>query len=304
MLSASKKRYFHHVLWVLILFLVFMISASGEAADTSGLSGSYVLISVEDAGTLLPADQVRAMNLHLRLEPGGQGTAVRGEEEGSLSWNVVGDRLTVRLGTATMSGFLEGTDLVLQPLNSSEILRFAVEDSSAFGTQGHDDGDKAAVFKEDWYGWWKTEQVEGVMPVTWYDCCASFAQNDDGTVLLVIWDEDGSREDPLAEILFEYKDDGDLFSISGYFLYDAVEAGEWSFPVPESELFLEARRHEGNGLTFSYSLYLRPWGAGWDDLSEEQLPFYYEDWYLPLIRDDKPMPDRIPWQELEEERAS
>lgn len=304
MLSAYKKHDFHRFLWVIIPFLIFIFSACGEAADTSGLSGGYVLKSVEEEGMLLPAEAVEEMDLHLQLEPGGRGSVLRGADEGSLSWSVEGELLTVRLGTTTLTGSLEECDLVLQPMNSSEVLHFAMEESATGVAQESDEGRKAFSFHEDWYGWWKIEQVEGEMPVTWYDCCAAFIHNDDGTLLLIIWDEDSSREDPLAEILLEDTDGGELASISGYFLYDSVEAGEWCFSIPESELFLEDRRHEGNALTFSYSIYLRPWGAEWGDLSAEQLPFYYEDWYLPLIHEHEPMPHRIPWQKIEEERAA
>ncbi len=281
-----------------------MISACGEAADTSGLSGSYVLKSVEDAGMLLPAEEVREMDLHIRLDPGGEGVVLRGGEEGALSWSLDDEHLSVRLGTAAMTGWLEGSDLVLQPLNSTEVLRFSLEMILPDEGTGSEKEENEVSIKEDWYGWWKTEQPEGGMPVSWYDCCASFSVKDGGTVNLTVWDEDGSRDEPLADILLEKTDSGELVSISGYFLYDRIKAGEWSFQIPEDELFLEAFRHTGNDEEFSYSIYLRPWGTSWSDLSEEQLPFYYEDWYLPLIREKKPMPDRIPWEKLEEERAS
>ena len=40
-------------------------------------------------------------------------------------------------------------------------------------------------------------------------------------------------------------------------------------------------------------IYLRPWGASWDDLSEDVQPLYYFDWYLPLIEAGAAMPDAI-----------
>ena len=48
--------------------------------------------------------------------------------------------------------------------------------------------------------------------------------------------------------------------------------------------------------TFVYSIYLRPWGESWEDVradNEELMPYYYDDWYLPLIEADAPMPDVI-----------
>ncbi len=31
----------------------------------------------------------------------------------------------------------------------------------------------------------------------------------------------------------------------------------------------------------------------WDDLSAEELPYYYQSWYLPLVEAGKAMPDSI-----------
>ena len=42
-----------------------------------------------------------------------------------------------------------------------------------------------------------------------------------------------------------------------------------------------------------YDIYLRPWGTYWDDVTEEDLPYYYYDWYLPLIESGESMPDSI-----------
>ena len=44
---------------------------------------------------------------------------------------------------------------------------------------------------------------------------------------------------------------------------------------------------------YSYDIYLRPWGTYWDDVEEEDLPAFYDDWYLPLIVAGEAMPDSI-----------
>ena len=44
---------------------------------------------------------------------------------------------------------------------------------------------------------------------------------------------------------------------------------------------------------FSYEIYLRPWGSKWPEDDEDKLPYYYNDWYLPLIEAGKDMPDTI-----------
>lgn len=44
---------------------------------------------------------------------------------------------------------------------------------------------------------------------------------------------------------------------------------------------------------YHYEIYLRPWGTYWDDVDEGTHPYSYDDWYLPLIKAGKPMPDSI-----------
>ncbi len=45
---------------------------------------------------------------------------------------------------------------------------------------------------------------------------------------------------------------------------------------------------------FYYEIYLRPWGQLWDDLDyPDDIPYHYDDWYLPLMEAGKSMPDAI-----------
>ena len=49
-----------------------------------------------------------------------------------------------------------------------------------------------------------------------------------------------------------------------------------------------------SGLT--YYIYLRPWGQLWDDIAQEfpdDIPYYYESWYLPLVQAGQSAPERI-----------
>ena len=48
--------------------------------------------------------------------------------------------------------------------------------------------------------------------------------------------------------------------------------------------------------SFEYELVLRPWGTLWDDVPAEDLkakPYFYEDWYLPLVEAGETMPSAI-----------
>ena len=294
---------------ILGLFIIsLLLTACGEAADTSGLSGSYVLKNVEEDGITLSTGYVSQIGLIIRLDPGGTGVVLNGDSEGALRWKMEQDRLFITTGSIQLGGYPDGSDLVLQPDDSSVILRFTPEAAAPSEEAATEPEGEAEIVPEiwsgNWYGWWKIEQSEGTLPVTWYDCCGSFLQQKDGCLRFIVWDEDGSRSEPLGDILFEETDDHRFSSLSGYFLYDKVSAGEWILPRPGKDLMLENLRHDADGESFLFTIYLRPWGAKWDDLSEKQLPFYYDDWYLIQIKENRPMPDRIPWQELETKRET
>ena len=106
-----------------------------------------------------------------------------------------------------------------------------------------------------------------------------------------------SQEDrPLirsAKVYALYGDisDAELEEIKKYVI-NPVEAREASLELPET-LAMEYAVPEKVAVL-----------DGFNDLSEEQLPFYYEDWYLPLVLAGESMPDWIPWQQMEKERET
>ena len=282
-----------------VVFLLIVLTACGEAADTSGLSGSYILHSSSDGDIKLQDSLSQSVGFRIRLDPGGGGKVTGSDSEGSLRWGISDDRITIFIGDTCLTGEVEGSSLILQPKGTELQLRFDPEEETSEEEMSSPD---SAVLSEDWYGWWKIDNSEKDMPVSWYDCCACFQVQADGTILFVIWDEDGSLEEPLGEILFEETDAHLLSSIHGYFLYQAVSEGDWLLSVSSRELLIENLLHDAENESFLFSIYLRPWGSDWKDLEKEKWPFYYEDWYLPLIDENSPMPDAIPWQELEKNR--
>jgi DNA-binding MarR family transcriptional regulator len=152
-------------------------------------------------------------------------------------------------------------------------------------------GDRAAepAVEESlsWYGWWEVYDSQGQMPDSWRDCCAELRPGDFGPELR-LWDEDGSREEPMAVMQMEW--DGSRFvSGSGFFLLTAV--GEnWVLDPAASPLEWQGSYRQGEE-AFSYRILLRPWGQEWS--VDQRLPFRYNDWYLPLIGSGEPMPERI-----------
>ena len=155
--------------------------------------------------------------------------------------------------------------------------------------------ESAAGIEGSWYGWWKMVDTSGDwahMHGYWWDCCAELCE--DGSLL--IWDEDLPRENYLAKLY--YRPDGGQLALTGGSFMDRVLApDEYSMLITEDKSgrlltisgSYTAQNSEGG---FRLEMFMRPWGSVWQ-VDENELPYYYTDWYLPLIEAGKPMPDSI-----------
>ncbi len=169
-------------------------------------------------------------------------------------------------------------------------------------------GISAEYWNRDWYGWWFIEDGYGEWADAtgnWWDCCATIRVDADGSSTIELWDEDFDRYDLMACAegqLYDY-DDGDmgyLLMESGYFMDGSVDYWDVdpSYSDYEEMLAIEGYYEDPDNSEnyFYYTIYLRPWGYIWSDVetdSPEDLPYYYYDWYLPAIEEDRPMPDVI-----------
>ena len=153
-----------------------------------------------------------------------------------------------------------------------------------------------------WYGWWVMsgcyggyEDMEGS---TW-DVCADIDIGQDYTGTVTLWDEDYTKDDPmsLATVSLDKLGTGDygtMMSEEGYFtdleLYHADWIVDPGLEDVKDVIHINGFYEKGDD-QFTYDIYLRPWGTMWDDVVDDQLPTYYEDWYLPLIEAGEAMPD-------------
>ena len=302
-------------LLILVCALCLLLCGCGQAADSSGLSGSYDLVGAEDEGTILTDEAAVRAPLHFRLDPGGTGIVTDGERTGRLTWSVNDGFVMVEAGGVLLGGNAEGTDLLLKAAGSDTVLHFVptaslpeegsspaslAEGGGAAAPEGVTPaGDNPAG---EWYGWWKITDSDGRMPLSWYDCCARLIQTEDTAYLLTVWDEESSAEAPLASVTFREEGNGHLVSLYGTFLYDDIGYGEWKLDLPAEVLSMEDLKHDADDTVFTCSFYLRSWGDRWQDSPEEQRPFYFDDWYLPLVKKNAPQPDSIPVADLEAER--
>ena len=152
-----------------------------------------------------------------------------------------------------------------------------------------------AFWKGDWYGWWRIDNAEGTLADTWYDLCGRLTAQPDGSMYLLLWDEDQSSSTPMCEARLFFNEDDSATAAEGYFWLMPLEGTGWTMLYSDGRLTL-AGHHEAGGESFDYSLCLRPWGEQW--LDENERPFYYDSWYLPLIQAEESMPERMKVESL------
>ena len=162
-----------------------------------------------------------------------------------------------------------------------------------------------------WYGWWTMTGCSGAyesMAGQWWDACAVIDIGSDYTGTVTIWDEDYSRADPMSQASVTLNsagvgEHGTVMSESGYFTNLPLEHADWiidpainsRFPDVENMICIEGWYEDGED-EFYYEVYLRPWGQLWDDFAADypdDIPYYYDDWYLPLVESGSAMPDVV-----------
>ena len=142
----------------------------------------------------------------------------------------------------------------------------------------------------------------------WWDACAVIDIGSDYTGTVTIWDEDYSRADPMLQASVTLNsagvgEHGTVMSESGYFTNLPLEHADWiidpainsRFPDVENMICIEGWYEDGDD-EFYYEVYLRPWGQLWDDFAADypdDIPYYYDDWYLPLVESGRSMPDVV-----------
>ena len=156
----------------------------------------------------------------------------------------------------------------------------------------------------DWYGWWTMYgcygSYEGMDGMAW-DVCGTIDIGEDYTGTVTLWDEDYTKAEPMASADVSLSEAGTgeygtVTSEGGYFTDIPLEHADWIVDPGLSDyedLIWITGFYENGEDEFTYEIYLRPWGASWDDLSEDVQPLYYSDWYLPLIEAGAAMPDAI-----------
>ena len=240
------------------------------------------------------------------IEDGGEGWLIL-NEDGTGSMSHMGDLQDVKWKASGKSFKLtDGNDLNYTIKYDGETLSVDFMGMVMYLVRGEigasqvgGDTVEACSLEGDWYGWWIiAEATDGYSESLndWWDICATISFDDSGYGTIDLWDEDYTRSDLLGSVELERISETSASSGSGIFCNAEIVPGEWQLDMDESDLpncvsFSGAYKDEYG--SFEYYVYLRAWGQLWDDEDENNLPYYYNDWYLPLIEAGSAMPDYI-----------
>lgn len=279
------------VLLCLFLILCLCLSACGEPEPEAG---TYICAEILDGALPLVVQESR-----LVLSSGGSARLEREGEGGSAHWNREGDSFSLTVNGEVLPGRWE--DGVLRLESADGLTLVYVREDLAEDYRKNVERRRATVaaqqslWKGDWYGWWRIDSSEGELGDTWYDLCARLTAQPDGSMYLLLWDEDQSASRPMGEARLFFNEDDSATAAEGYFWFMPLEGADWTMQYADGRITM-AGRHEAEGESFDYSICLRPWGEQWMD--ENERPYYYESWYLPLIRAEESMPDRMKVEKL------
>ncbi|MBR4308590.1 MAG: hypothetical protein IKT58_03240 [Oscillospiraceae bacterium] len=281
----------------LLLCISLLLGGCGVQKEHPELYGYYAGTTIYADGYEISMESVYPGENYLRLDAAGRGQMSLSGNIYDISWSYRREVLRVTLQGKTSKGSIRDGRIYLDYLGMGMDLHYDY-------TKDYVPMAERALTEEqqwwhgDWYGWWIVDEADGEfadMTGSWWDMCAtvSMSGNDQGTMIL--WDQDGSRTEPLGEVQFRLNSDGTADSMGGYF--GAVEIGQYDWLMDPEEAGIDnmltlSFGGENESGSFYYTIYLRPWGEDWEELVDR--PYHYESWYLPLIREGQSMPDSLP----------
>ena len=275
----------------LFLILCLCLSACGEPDPAVG---AYTCVeTLKDTLPLVTQESTLVLESsgYARFELDGAG--------GAAHWNREGGEILLTVNGEVLRGPWE--DGVLRLTGDDGLTLVYVREDKAEGYTEELARRRATVaaqqslWKGDWYGWWRIDNAAGELADTWYDLCARLTAQPDGSMHLLLWDEDQSASRPMGEARLFFNEDDSATASEGYFWFMPLDGAGWTMQFADGRITL-AGHHDAGGESFDYSLCLRPWGEQWSD--ENERPYYYESWYLPLILAEESMPDSMKVEKL------
>ncbi|MGN1306533.1 MAG: hypothetical protein ACI4V3_02580 [Faecousia sp.] len=258
--------------------------------------GRYYLVEVTAGGTTVSGDDLTASGLsdaYIEFRADGTGELSAMGETEEFTWE--GTAMTDDIGEV-MTYTYDGTYVYLE---EGGIEMTFSKDAPAMKSE------LESYWDGGWYGWWLMDNCTGYyadLEGYWWDLCAEIDIDESGVGTIVLWDEDFSRDDLLGTVSIRIDTEsstdvhGSLVSIGGSFEIGDIGEGDWNASPADAGyddcLMFTGTVQDGED-SYEYIIVLRPWGTLWDDVEEDYLPYYYDDWYLPLIEEGAEMPDYI-----------
>ena len=263
-------------------------------------SGRYSLTAVTVDGQTVSGDDLVTAGLsdsYIEFRNNGTATISAMGSTEELTWS--GTTLTDSVGIK--QSYLYDDDTVTIEMNGMKMV---------FSETDPDDpaDDFADYWDGDWYGWWMIDNGTGdyaELSGSWWDICAEIDMEENGAGTMVFWDEDFTQTEPLGTVNVQISK-GDSSAPHGYLssgggLFECGEIGKDDWAVsPDENDYADCLVFTGTMVSstnsedsYEYMIVLRPWGKLWDDMEEDSRPYYYTDWYLPLIEAGEDMPDHI-----------
>ena len=267
---------------------------------------TYRCVSVTINGQQLPASEVYSGETSIRFSAFGVAELIIDGQKIKASWRMDKGILSVTVDGAACPATIGDGIVTLDIMGL--VLTFAADDAEyIIPERAHEAS--LAYWNSGWYGWWYIYEADGEyeeLLYSWWDACGRFDLDEQGLGLFTLWDELSSVSEPLALCEVQLVSDADgspghIESGTGWFMddYGTIEAGDWYLDpaageYPDCIEFGGYYEDESGG--FSYYFMMRPWGVLWDDVESadpDSMPYYYYDWYLPLIEGGRTMPATI-----------
>lgn len=315
-------------LLISILILLFVTGCSVENEDSLGI---YTCARIELEGEDFHVLDVYPDGCSIRLSKWGQAWLTINDDSFYGRWELEADKFSLDInGTVSVGTLSDGVCMLRFGDAGMEhtFLKEAAILPETASTVQQALTEQQVFWNGDWYGYWTISNAQG----KWldqsgqrFDCFARIDIDSEGNGTMVFWDEMQDYSHPIAcaDILVAGGNadvkSNILLSTGGNFLDSEIKEKQWSvdpslYPF-DSVFYIENAHYQEQDGAFDYSIVLRPWGRTWEDIeasSPDMLPFFYYDWYLPVLLQGGSMPDsfqyqhepiiRNTWQDFEQEQ--